>query len=275
MTSVSLHASPRWPTVMVEQMCSVGLLLREGAAMLLTAFGAMSAIGIYAARDARAFNIVHPAQTINVNLAFHPGMSIVVAVIGALLPFLVWQDEDPSRRLYHWAMPISRRSHSLSKVVAGWAWMMVVTLLFVLTIGAVSTIIERSSGLAQRHEAGFAPWEWAVPFGCATITYLLASAFAVGVRRPVIWLGSIAAGYGFLHFALAALDMRNALRQARSLVFGAYGLFSAISGRIYAVDMETLVIGPDVLTWLGGFALWTGVGAVLLVAALARHVEPS
>ena len=43
----------------------------------------------------------------------------LVAFLGAFWPMIVWYGETPSRRVYHWSLPVARAPHDLMRVAAG------------------------------------------------------------------------------------------------------------------------------------------------------------
>ena len=105
-----------------------------------------------------------------------------------LLPFGVWQGEDPSRRTYHWMMPVARHTHTLTRVLAGWVWLMAATFVY-LVVGIVIVLItQRITGEPQSYGPSFAAWEWLVPFTVGTVVYMFVSAAAVGSRQPIAWI---------------------------------------------------------------------------------------
>lgn len=277
MTTVSLHGPPRWPVVLAEQVRSVGVLLRSGGTMLVVAIGALAAIGIYAALDVKHFNLTHAPYTISMNVAFDTELGSVTMVIAAFLPFLVWQDEDPTQRFYHWAMPVARGRHSFSKVFAGWLWMMAVTLLFVSSIGAVSVVVEQITGIPQHHAPHFAAWEWLVPFGSATVAYLFGSALAVGVTRPILWISGVALTFGFIPAVLRTLQLMGAAKRVTAVMSGRLGLLPTLFGYVRWMDdaSDKYSMLPHLGSWVGATLLWAGLGAALLVLALYRHAEPT
>lgn len=273
MTSVSLHAPPRWEAVVTEQVRSVGLVLRDGGALLAAVFGALSTLAIFLANDARVVGSLQPNDVISLDLSYRPEMSIVVALIGLVLPFVVWQEEDPARRLYHWSMPVSRDAHALAKIFAGWFWLMGMTALFLGTVALTSHVVVRLLGIPASTE-DISPWVWLVPFGSATIGYGLVSALAVGCRRPLVPVVAVCASYQMLLFAVGALNRPAALRNATALVFGDLGLMSTLAGRI-PLDVYGTTSVPSWWAWLAQMTLWGLASAALLWWAVSRHREPS
>jgi capsular polysaccharide biosynthesis protein len=61
----------------------------------------------------------------------------------------------------------------------------------------------------------------------------------------------------------------------RTALNGEYGFTAAMAGSIERLDTAQLRMVPSVSRWLGAFALWGGLGAILLVATAYRRAEPT
>jgi hypothetical protein len=135
------------------------------------------------------------------------------------------------------------------------------------------------------------PLIWAVPFTSATATYLLASAVALGTRRPLRWaivfvlanlFASMASEAGSAHPRLGWAADAPA-RALQSLVEGRYGLDTLLTARAAWLDnLAPLTNGERIVVWSAvpelahwGIAtlLWTGAGLLALWAAASRHRE--
>src|SRR5215208_3767222 len=109
-----LHPLPRPGAVVREQLRTVGLSLRREA---MLAGGALA-----------AFTAWFLAMRINGH--FHGSLDLLPET---MMPFVmlslfaalaVWKTEDPSRRGYHWSMPVDHSAHALIKSGSGLAWLM-------------------------------------------------------------------------------------------------------------------------------------------------------
>jgi hypothetical protein len=283
---VSLHPTPAWDTVAREQVRSVGLALRrEGvmfaALLLLLAWQLLGSVAAML-RNVDTDPSHHWRGT---TLAFDTELAILVALAAFLLPRAVWRGEAAARRWYHAAMPVAEAEHTLTRVAAGWGWLMLGVLVFDLALIVVSAVGARMAAgtplvVVYPHAPGNA-WQWLVPFTAATVAYLLGSAFVLASRYPWRWLAGITLGYT-LAFSLIgqyATPRRDAWR-TYDLLKGDFGLFATITGQrpvshvIGAVDgREMLYTGwsPDARTWLLGTLLWTAVGAALLWYSIRRR----
>jgi len=132
---------------------------------------------------------------------------------------------------------------------------------------------------------------WLVPFVGATASYLLVSAFMLGIRRPLRWI--VGALLLFLVASFAS-DVASRLlgvgwledaptRAASMLVEGRYGLESLLTLRTWSLDTRAVLTTgeriqvwsalPDLAAWRIAALLWTGAGLLALWAAAWRHRE--
>src|SRR5919198_1797776 len=138
MTSTTLHAPPPWRIVAREQVRAVGLAIRTEALLVvgLLLLFLVAAVGT----AVRARNDPH----MNAGFMYGPGATIPMSILALLLPFGVWRTEEPSRRDYHWSMPVDQMHHTLTKVLIGWMWMMLLVaayLLFLLGLWANTVVV--------------------------------------------------------------------------------------------------------------------------------------
>jgi hypothetical protein len=227
------------------------------------------------------------------------------ALLALVFPIAVWRGEDRFGPGFLWTFPVDRRRHALTKVFAGWIWLMSAVALFVLWLLALTLL---SGGSLLREETirvlsssvpapgAFAdpgavqtvrltpqPLFWLTPFTAATGAYLLASALALGLRHPLRWIVGTALGLQLVVIAGDAANVEWPSRLLRALYAGPYGIDTLLSARTESVEVwVTLSTGEHVHAWralphLGQWAtatlLWTGVGLVILWAAASRHRE--
>ncbi|MEO8620778.1 MAG: hypothetical protein ABI625_06920 [bacterium] len=286
MTAIALHTPPRWRTVAVEQIVTLRQFLRRTGLLVLVLYGAGLAVcirGALVTRDARDAALQAPPnaqamaaahlQLPNVNFTYSPAASAVIALLAFLLPFGVWQDEDPRRRSYHWMMPLPRQTHTLTKVFAGWVWLMAATALYLLFILATVAITERITGEPQLYPPTFAAWEWLVPFTVGTIAYMFSSAATVGSRQPIAWIIGVIALYAVAVYLLTVAEYPEAARRVTSIFSGEYGAAAAMLGRIQALDAVKLQRYSSLTRWLGASVIWGAIGATLLVWTSYRRPE--
>lgn len=274
MTTIAMHEPPRWTRILDEQLRLVGLRTRAAGALLGGVLITIGAGSIEMARRAHEANVQYRIRS-EVNFTFSPQLSVVLVGIALLLPLMAWQDEDPTRRLYHWAMPVSRTLHSATRVLAGWLLLMASVSAFLLGMVAVKAITERIMGIPQRYDAGFVWWEWLVPYTSTTIAYVVASAATLATRRPFVWIAGLPLLYmsviGLLH-ALYVGPSRDIARAMTTVVSGYYGAGAALAGQVESLDVVRKLTYPSAGRWLGATALWSlAAGALLYASARSRH----
>jgi hypothetical protein len=290
---------PRLRTVLLVQIRATGRALR-GAALLGAALLALLTMWVALHSMSRDVNI-----TLNAWPTQLPG------ILGALLPIAVWARDERFGPGFMWTLPVDRSQHALTKVLAGWVWLMVGVALFVswllvltsatggralppetlhvltsqLTTGPLDPAMLRTVHWA----AG--PLILAVPFTAATAIYLLPSALALGSRYPFRWvIGSVVA-YLLSTIASGAASARMGVdwlnhapgRLIELLFDSRYGLDALLTARIETLGTPaTLTTGervtawsaaPDLADWRTATLLWTGAALLALWAAASRHSE--
>lgn len=263
MTSISLHPTPAWRVVAQEQLHAVGIALRKEGIFFLAMLGVIATLVIVAAVDAAG----QPNR--NMSLGYAPGAAIPIVLVGLLTPFGVWRSEDPTRRAYHWAMPVARGPHTLAKTLAGWCWLTGAVAVFLLFLAALGTVVGAITGDYPR---GAPAWQWAIPFTAASVGYLLTSTAVVGTEHPWRWIGGLVLALVVGRAFADALDLTAAARALDSVMNGYYGLEAALFGHIRATDP---VAGgraqPSTARWLSATLLWGAIGALGVGLAAYRR----
>jgi hypothetical protein len=292
---------PRLRTVLAEQVRATGLALR-GAALIGAALVALASL-VIALQSASRGTVVD----------FYVWPPELPGLVGAVLPIAVWARDERFGPGFLWTLPVDRRRHVLTKVLAGWAWLMGGVALFALwllaltlltggrvlppdvlrlaTFDAAAALGPIDPSLLRVGRWTYGPLIWVVPFTAATATYLLASALVLGSRYPLRWV--IGAALSFTLAAMAGDAARARMgggwladapaRLLWQLVEGRYGLDALITARTETLSTPTtLTTGERVMVWWGvpslagwGTAtlLWTGAGLLALWAAASRHGE--
>lgn len=279
MTSVApagtlrLHAPVRWSVIVAEQFRAIGLLLRVPSLLLLLAFLCGAAMAIDFAEDVHAVKAA--SGRADVNLTFSPGVTLVFLVVGFVLPLVAWQDEDPSRRFYHWSMPVSIPAHAAAKVAAGWCWLMIVVAALLVGQAVVAAVTEHVFGVPQPYVQFSAWWEWLIPFTSLSVAYVFASAAAVGTRRPIIWLfGLMTIYFGVYVLSYLVTDDHGLANTVKSVVTGYLGAGPAMAGWFEWYDASFAVtLYPSLGRWLGATTLWGALGVALLVISMYRRSD--
>lgn len=255
----ALNDGPRMRTILLEQLGLTGLLLRGGGVF----FGLLLMFALALPFLTLSGTAAHPdGQRANVsNLTFTPEMSLVMVFLALIVPLIVWRDEDPTRRDYHWLMPVSRRTHTLLRVIAGWGWTMVATLAYVLVLAALPVIVQHLTRVPQPYHPRFSAWEWLVPFGAASVAYAFASVAAVTAQRPLVWIFGGLAIYGGTILVMLTQGMRRGAAVLLHAWDGSFGLRPALYGVSAAADG---LVSPDLGHWLAATIFWGGIAVGLL-----------
>ena len=222
MTTMSLHTTPRTGSVMREQIRATTVGLRTEALMIGGGLAVLSLLALGAL-------IRNPPHG-------HAGsgpMYITAApmvLIALFIPFAVWRNEAPARRAYHWSMPVSRSTHTLARLGAGWVWMMATVLVYMLL--ALSFVVGVSLTYDSQVRVFDEPWTLLVPFVAATVAYLLTSTAAIASDHPWRWIGGIVVAYIVAAIFADSLHIEWLRSLASSIAEGDYGLSSGVFGEI-------------------------------------------
>ena len=232
-------------------------------------------------------------------------------IMGALLPIVVWGRDERFGPGFLWTLPVDRHRHALTKIAAGWIWLMAgvvmfLSWLFVMTRvtgehvlpETLHIIVSEAAGIGKVDPATIrtVPWDpgklmWLVPFGGATVCYFLGSALMLGTRHPLRWVLGVA-----LLIALTAMVgepvatqfgmtwLAGAPGRLLGLIVGSrYGLDAVLTARSESLSATaTLTTGrsmrvwwgvPDLADWAVATLLWTALATLSLWAAISRHGE--
>jgi hypothetical protein len=291
---------PRSRTVLLEHVRATGLALR-GAALITAALLALITIVVALQR-----------ASMGAVIDLYEWPTMLPALMGALLPIVVWARDERFGPSFLWTVPVDRRRHAFIKVLAGWVWLMggvalVALWLLGLTLasgGSVAppeTLQVLTPGVAVAgtldpavlRAVGWAPGPsiGVVPFTAATASYLLGSAFALGSRHPLRWVIGIVLSYAILAVAADAASAQLSVRwltdapsrAVHRLVEGRYGLDAMLTARTATLRTTAILTTgeravywravPDLADWRIATLLWTGAGLLALWAASSRHGE--
>jgi hypothetical protein len=255
MTSTSLHPTPRLATIAREQLRAVGIGMRRESMFFLALLVFFAVLGISAALKQAGTTGHHGSSS------YGPEAAVPMALLGLLIPLAAWRDEGPARRAYHWAMPMARTPHALTKLLAGWAWLMVGVAIYVLYIAGLTALMNTITG-AVRIGSPVPAWQWAIPFTAATVAYLFGSAAAIGSDHPMRWIGGSWIGFFMIIIFLEALTMPEVKRALMSIVEGDYGIGAVAVGGNKGAG-----------AWAVATLLWSAIGTALIGIALRRRAE--
>lgn len=272
MASTLLHPTPSSRTVATEQFRAVGLALRTEAIFFISALIVLGAVVI-----ASAIRFAHTPQAAGSHMGFTYGAggAIPIFLMALLIPFGVWRAEDPSRRAYHWSMPIARGPHTVMKLLSGWAWLMIATAVYLLFIIILATMIPSITGEPIRLSET-PGWEWIIAFTATTLGYLLTSIAVVGSDHAWRWIAGLFFGYGVLIGIFNALGIHDATRVLDTISNGTYGLNAALFGKtgytqghIAGEAMQRLSMS----NWVVAMPLWIIGSGIAVTIASYRHRE--
>jgi hypothetical protein len=279
MTSISLHPTPSLRTVATEQLRAVGRALRTEALFFV---GALVLLGVLVIANAvRMVHVqqLHPGTNLHMGMTYGSTGAIPIFLMAFLIPFGVWRAEDPSRRAYHWSMPVARGPHTIVKLLSGWLWMMIASAVYLLFIIVLATVVPLITG-EPNHLGNTPAWEWIVGFTAPTLAYMLTSIAVIGSNHAWRWIGGLFVGYWVLIGFLAAFGMHDAAQVLRTVSDGAYGLNAALfgtadhtRGQITVGISRAHMDGLSVSNWLIAMPLWIIGSGIAVTIASYRHRE--
>lgn len=270
MSTQALHPTPRWQAIAREQFRAVGIAIRPEATLLSVLIATLSVLALMA--------IFRTHQ--NASLDFRPEMLFPAIFLSFLVPLSIWKSEEPSRRSYHWSMPVDRSVHTLAKSTSGWAWLMIAMLAFLLW-GLLMALIT-GGDLGMRRGQPIAAWAWIHPFVAATIAYLVGSTVVLASDHPWRWFAGIVLGFVLLNGILQGAQLHEIAAALRNVWEGNLGLKTALTGTIEVPREMTLPNGRTISrsvsqaslpAWLNASALWLGLATAGVLAATYRHQE--
>ena len=223
----SLHPTPQVRDVLREQIRILGRSLRREALV------AAAVLGIVTLR------IVVDMAHGNAGSWFDSDEWFPVALAAFLFPFAVWRRDRRFAPAFLWTLPVDRRRLALTKVFAGWLWM----------LAALTAVVVWQSAVAFAVGVSHPQIMPLTAFAGSTAMYLLGSAVVIGLRYPVRWLfatGGVIAVAGMLNHRFGPDQLPHALANLPQ-------------------NVERLA--PLLLF------LWLVAGLVALWAAVARHGE--
>jgi hypothetical protein len=241
MSEPTLHRTPRWRDVVLEQIRIVGLSLRREALVGAVVLAIVTVvIGI---------DIVHgTAHTWFDSDEWYP-----LGFVAFLYPFFVWRRDQRFAPAFLWTLPVDRRHLALAKVVAGWVWLMAALTIFASWQFALAFL----SGIPDAQIFPF------IASSGVTATYLFGSALVLGLRHPLRWLLGALGVFFLLGFFNDATSARGGPDQIDTFLSSS-GVGSVIRNTV--ANWESL---PDAIATF----LSVGAGLIALWAAVSRHRE--
>jgi hypothetical protein len=237
---VTLHPTPRWRDVVLEQVRIVGLALRPAALVVavVLAIGTLLIVG----------------DIVGGGPGFDSDETFPTALIAFLFPFAVWRSEKRFGSAFLWTFPVERRRLALSKVFAGFVWFMAALAGFACWLLALGFLAGAPPALTILR----------IPFVATAAMYLFGSALVLGLRHPLRWLLG-AAGVLFLLGMLNDVISQPGDSEWQ-YVPGASSYVSTM-GRLVAA-WRTL---PADVRWATSTIVMFAAGFAALWAAASRH----
>lgn len=232
----TLHPTPRWREVVLDQIRIVGLSLIPATLVV----AAVLAIG----------TAMIVGEIVSGGAGFDGRQTFPTALIAFLYPFAVWRSEKRFGPAFLWTLPVDRRLLALAKVFAGFVCLMAALAFFVLWLLALGLL---AGATAEQTVAR-------VPFIATVGMYLFGSAVVLGLRHPLRWLFGVAGVLWLMGPLGNVLNRPNDGDRA-----GAGDIFSA-TDRLLAVWLTL----PESTQWAVTF-VWVGAGLAAVWAAASRH----
>lgn len=240
MNETKLRRVPLWRDVMREQIRIVGHGLRREALVTAVVIGVVTVV------------IMIDIVSGNAESWFDSDDWAPLGIAAFLLPFAVWWREKPFGPSFLWTLPVDRRRLALTRVLAGWVWLiaaLAAVFLWQAALAAVSTV-EGALTLPLSSFIG------------VTATYLFGSALVLGLRHPLRWLLGTVAVVGLLNqFFESRLDAGGTLRSS---------ILLSPAIRTAGELWQSLT---DPAHWAIATILSIGAGLAALWAAASRHAE--
>lgn len=293
MSSDSLQPLPRFRSVVGEQVRAVGVALRREWLLFALGLGFLTLIF--------ALNEIREGRSSNVRSAFSLTSELLtpLSLLGLFAPMSVWKAEGPSRRGYHWAMPVGRIRHTFAKAFAGWGWLMLLVTIFLVWALLLASATGGETGVWWERVAGPSPapassrqmfhlighdmavWQWVAPYTAVTLAYLVGSILVLATDHPWLWIAGLSVGLFVLASTLSAAGLQSGLDSIFAIIFGRFGISTALTG--LRPTVETLTAGgqsvqvrqafPEFASWLGSTAIWMTISAAGFLWAANRHPE--
>lgn len=282
MERVNTAPRPSLGDVAEAQLRAVGLAIRP--ALLIT--GAI----IAAVSLAVIFQQVR-GEISSGAMNFSPPDATILVLLSLVFPLAVWREEGPARRDYHRAMPVAEWLHSMTRVTAGWAWLMMSVAGFLVwgwllahLLGASATVhtavarpdlfsLPRGT-MPHVNPWPLPAWSWLMPFLATTIAYLLGSIVALRTEHPWGWLAGIVFVFALAVTLLHAMGLEPLSSALRNVWGGRFGLKAALGvpkARLELITRSPVqwrVVPPDLTGWFGATLLWGSIALTGIIAAL-------
>ncbi|HUR81205.1 MAG TPA: hypothetical protein VM733_10585 [Thermoanaerobaculia bacterium] len=249
----SLHGTPRGREVVLEQVRITGLALRREALVVAVVLAIVS-VPIFV-------DIANGTA----GTWFDSSDWVPLGVISLLFPFAMWRGEKRFAPSFFWTLPVDRRKLALTRVFAGWVWLMVALAIFFCWHRGLALL----SGVAGAETTSL------MAFPGTTTFYLFGSAFVLGLRHPLRWflgtfgvfflLASLNEAVGRTPEGHSRLFMSSSF--LRWIAYGPYGIDTLLDSKALQSVLNAATRGV-IPTFF-----WLAAGLAVLWAAASRHGE--
>jgi hypothetical protein len=105
--------------------------------------------------------------------------AIMFVFLGGISGAIVWFNEGPRSRGYHWAMPVKREIHDLIRLIAGAVWLIAI-------LATVCAVVYVAEGPVIREQwLNHAPLFWASLFLVSLLAYLITAVASIAFDKPL------------------------------------------------------------------------------------------
>jgi len=203
-----------------------------------------------------------------------PGLLVVIlSFVASMFTSLfwalsVWAGEGPSRRAYHWTMPISRASHDLARVAAGGLWLLTGILIMWLAVVVGLAVGGRLDALAAVSAMG-----WVNYVVAPVIVYLLVSIAAVSSDRAGRLVAFVFLGTMGSYMLFTLINLEPVAGVFHEIIDGTFGYQRALTDAFFH-DIVPLSERSNPVPWMWRALMWFGIALGTLITVARRHREP-
>lgn len=208
------------------------------------------------------------------NVVVSPALPVVLAVVGAAWGWIVWWEEGPRQRTYHWSLPVHTATHDSARVAAGALWLLPALALMLVFAVALAGLQRDAQMSALRHVPIL---YWLSLVTAAWTGYLFAAALSTATNR---FIETVVIGALCIQLARALIDSFDYSNHfglyARYYMdlplHGDWGLLPALEGMGIAARAG-LTTGTATTSLAGMLTsmLWLLAAAILVLIAARRH----
>lgn len=208
-----------------------------------------------------------------------PGWYDTLFLLGGVWGVLIWHEEGPKARWYHWSLPLDASVHDSARVLAGAVWLLAAVALFLVWV------VGMSAATGHLPELLAVPTlTWAAFPTTALVGYLLLAALGTLTGKALEWglLSGVTLLVATFELAVENPDLPAVLRPVRGVLRAVFlsdhGFLTVLHGMARRAQLEAAggpvaAAGPsaDPGTWLAATGLWLALGAGAVLGAAWWH----